>query len=59
LKRKQQYKSIFFTEFWVSILYLFDETKGSVLFIFSTPAEDRKQGGMKQIVEQGLNLSGS
>ena len=25
----------------------------------STPAENRKQGGMKQIVEQGLNLSGS
>ena len=24
-----------------------------------TPAENREQGGMKQIVEHGLNLSGS
>jgi hypothetical protein len=30
------------------------------LFVFSsTPAETREKGGMKQIVEQGLNLSGS
>ena len=26
---------------------------------FVTPAENRIQGGMKQIVERGLNLSGS
>ena len=26
---------------------------------FATPAENRIQGGMKQIVERGLNLSGS
>jgi hypothetical protein len=41
---------------WLASL---DLARALAVFVLSTPAEIREQGGMKQIVEQGLNLSGS